>query len=86
MKVDAEMIVEKLRISYMRDAVQQLLTVVDEWCDGASKIVPEVDWSKMRLLDFQESLRSRELLTKRLVDKSCTLCENFATHVGVLPF
>ena len=63
----------------MREAVKSLDAMVQEW--HASGAVPEVDWSRMRTLDFQEVLKSRNESARRLQDHTCTLCSDFDHHV-----
>jgi len=85
-KIDIDMIIEKQRISFMNEAVSLLRGVLDEWTQREARIdengeVPEVDWGRMKQLEFQETLRSREALAKRLEGKGCVLCEQFEEHV-----
>ncbi|OBZ78640.1 hypothetical protein A0H81_01271 [Grifola frondosa] len=77
-KVEVEWIVEKHRMSSMNDAIQSLGIVLDEW--KAEGSIPEVDWNRMRSLDFQELLRSRNALAQRLTGFACTLCDDFTDH------
>ncbi|KAI0931412.1 hypothetical protein AcV5_005097 [Taiwanofungus camphoratus] len=80
-KVDVDYIVFAHRISHMQDAIQSLTAVLEQWL--SSKTIPEVDWSRIRSLDFQEILRSRNELAKRLADYACTLCEAFDSHYAI---
>ena len=82
-QVDVDMIVERSRISVMSDVVEQLNGIAQEWGSNQAFVVPEVDWSKMRQLEFQENLRSRNALETRLHGKSCILCQEFDEHVRV---
>ncbi|CAG7851695.1 DExH-box ATP-dependent RNA helicase DExH11 {ECO:0000305}; AltName: Full=AtHELPS {ECO:0000303/PubMed:21535471}; AltName: Full=Protein SKI2 homolog {ECO:0000303/PubMed:22511887}; Short=AtSKI2 {ECO:0000303/PubMed:22511887} [Serendipita indica DSM 11827] len=81
-KPDIDMILERQRISVMREIVEQLQEIATEWHNASPPRIPEVEWSKMRQLEFQENLRSREALEKRLEGKGCTLCEHFNEHYG----
>jgi len=83
-QVDVDMIIERQRISVMNEVVEQLHDIAQEWTNSPSPAVPEVDWLKMRQLEFQENLRSRNALEKRLEGKGCILCENFDDHVRIL--
>lgn len=65
----------------MRDAVNQLNALVREWVQGEQKYVPEVDWGRMRQLEFQESLRSRNTLSQGQQNNPCLHCPDFETHV-----
>ncbi len=48
---------------------------------GAAQI-PEVAWARVRSLEFQEALRGRDNLAKRLSKLGCALCEDFSEHVS----
>lgn len=64
----------------MRDGIASLQNLVQEWLDVGS--IAENDWAKMRALDFQEILRSREGLVQKLSTRACTLCTDFPHHVS----
>jgi len=52
---------------------------------GAADAVPEVDWSRLRRLEFQEALRSRDGYASRLAQHTaCTTHESFASEVSRL--
>jgi len=46
--------------------------------------LPEVEWTRLRALEFQEALRQRTSYTDRLVKLGCQLCDNFEDHVSWL--
>ncbi|KAJ9111455.1 hypothetical protein QFC19_001224 [Naganishia cerealis] len=46
--------------------------------------LPEVEWTRMRQLEFQEALKSRNTLANRLSSMSCKLCADFADHYEIL--
>ncbi|KAH9858296.1 antiviral helicase [Lenzites betulinus] len=77
-KVETEWIVEKHRISYMNDAVRSLQQVLAEWVRAGS--IPEVDWTRLRALEFQELLRARNELVPLLDRFTCALCPSFEDH------
>ncbi|KZT72960.1 ATP-dependent RNA helicase [Daedalea quercina L-15889] len=66
------------RILQMQEAIRALASVLEEWLQ--SDAIPEVDWSRMRSLEFQETLRSRNERAKRLVNAQCTSCPDFDNH------
>lgn len=70
----------------MRAAVELLEQVVQSWIadsKGASeRKIPEVDWRRMKALDFQEILQSRGALERKNRDRSCLLCPEFDIHVS----
>ena len=72
--------VERHLIIPMREAIKSLAEIVEEWVSAGS--VPEVEWVRMRSLEFQETLRARNELMKRLGKYKCTLCGDFEHHVG----
>ncbi|KAA1471410.1 antiviral helicase [Dentipellis sp. KUC8613] len=82
MKVDVDAIVERHKIPPMKEAIASLSTIVNEWTIAGT--VPEVDWSRMRFLEFQELLRSRNQSAACLNNSACTLCENFDHHYTIL--
>lgn len=64
----------------MEGAIQALSGVLEQWLQSDS--IPEVDWSRLRSLEFQETLRSRNERAKRLVSAECTSCPHFDDHVS----
>lgn len=78
-QVDVDAIVERHRISHMQNGVSALEGLVNEW--SSAKVIPEVDWARMRSLDFQEILASRNAQVKLLGIRACGLCSNFDDHV-----
>ncbi|KDR85602.1 hypothetical protein GALMADRAFT_234567 [Galerina marginata CBS 339.88] len=81
-KVEVNDIVDRHLISRMREAIAALRIIVQEW--SAAGMVPEVEWSRMRALEFQEILRSRDHLIEKLRDKRCVLCPSFANHYRLI--
>lgn len=64
----------------MRDVIRSLAGAIEDWTLAGH--IPEIDWARMRSLDFQEVLRARNELTKRLVTHAAVLCSDFESHVG----
>lgn len=75
-------IVEKHLKSKMTDVILELDYLVKEWTSTGA--VPEVDWSRMRSLDFQETVRARDRLLSRNQNPACVLCADFDHHVRVV--
>lgn len=46
--------------------------------------LPEVEWTRLRALEFQEVLRQRTSYLDRIAKLGCQLCENFEDHVSEL--
>ncbi|KAJ7103133.1 antiviral helicase [Mycena belliarum] len=80
-KIDVDAIVDRHLISRMREALALLESLVNEW--AINNIIPEVDWARMRALDFQDTLRSRNTLVKRLENRACLLCTDFEDHYSI---
>ncbi|CAK5264477.1 unnamed protein product [Mycena citricolor] len=81
-KIDVDAIVDRHLISRMREALALLSGLIDEW--GSLTQIPEVDWARMRALEFQETLRSRNAIVEKLAGRSCLLCANFEDHYAIL--
>ncbi|SJL06398.1 related to SKI2-antiviral protein and putative helicase [Armillaria ostoyae] len=77
-KVDVTTIVDRHLISAMREGVAALASMVRDWSSSGN--IPEVEWSKIRSLNFQEVLRSRSAYVQRIQNRSCLLCEKFEEH------
>ncbi|KAN0100273.1 DSHCT (NUC185) domain containing protein [Tylopilus felleus] len=77
-KVDASAIVDNHKKAPILDTTSALESVVAEW--AAAGTLQEIDWSRMRTLEFQETLRARNEILSRLKTFGCTLCENFDDH------
>ncbi|KAH9950987.1 antiviral helicase, partial [Amylocystis lapponica] len=81
-KVEVDYIVLARKSHHMQAAIMSLSSILSEWINHGS--IPEVDWNKIRSLDFQEILRSRNELVKKLDKYGCTLCEDFEDHYAVI--
>ncbi|PCH34097.1 antiviral helicase [Wolfiporia cocos MD-104 SS10] len=77
-KVDVPMIVPGHRIAAMKAAVQSLSEVLEQWLQ--SENITEAEWTRIRTLEFQETLRLRNQLVERLDSCSCTQCSDFDDH------
>ena len=80
LQVDVNEIAERHKITPMKQAVGQLDGIAREWANFGQ--IPEVEWSRMRSLEFQETLRSRNELRQKLSGKKCLECEQFKSHVS----
>lgn len=80
-QVDVDLIVLGHRISHMQDAVKSLSIVLDQWLQ--SDTIPEIDWSRVRSLDFQETLGARNELVVKSAECQSVNCEDFEDHVSV---
>lgn len=81
-KVEVDAIVDRHLISRMRDGLAQLSALADEW--ASAKEIPEIDWSRMRALEFQEILRNRSGLVERSRDSTCLQCPDFGRHYTII--
>jgi antiviral helicase SKI2 len=79
-KVDVNAVLDK---SYP-EAIDSTLASLKDIYDSLkqSETLPEVEWTRMRQLDFQEALKARNKLAERLQSMSCRLCADFAEHVS----
>lgn len=70
-------------VAPMKTLVVELRNLVkDEWMSGGR--IPEIDWSRVRKFEFQESLSRRDAVAAKLGSQSqwnCLDCENFKHHV-----
>lgn len=80
MQVDASAIVDSHKKAPILEATSTLEAIVMEW--AAAGTLLEIDWSRMRTLEFQETLRARNEILKILETFECTLCEDFDDHVS----
>ncbi|KAN0134981.1 DSHCT (NUC185) domain containing protein [Lactarius tabidus] len=80
-KIDVDSILEQSRSSAL-EAASQLEILAKEWANSGH--IPEVDWARMRVFEFQELLSRRVSLAKGLEGLSCVLCEKFEQHYHAL--
>lgn len=80
--MDVASILERQRISVMTEVMDQLIKISEEWVAANDSTIPEADWSKIRDLDFQENIQTRNKLDGLLENKSCLTCPAFEKHVG----
>ncbi|KAI0783389.1 antiviral helicase [Abortiporus biennis] len=78
LKIDIERIYQH-RIRSMNEVIGQLANVLEEWVSPGQ--IPEVEWgSRLRSLEFQETLRRRNELAASLIKFACLLCADFEHH------
>ncbi|KAH8835681.1 antiviral helicase [Flagelloscypha sp. PMI_526] len=82
LKVEVDAIVDRHLISRMREGIQGLENLIGEWCEAGS--VSEVDWSRMRALEFQEALRARNEIMTALENPETLLCADFDSHYSLV--
>lgn len=63
----------------MKEVTDILESSLDEWIPHGS--IPEVDWARLRVIDFQEILQTRNSLAEQLKPLGCVLCAEFDAHV-----
>ncbi|KAJ3797700.1 antiviral helicase [Lentinula aff. detonsa] len=81
-KIDVGAIADRHLISRMRETIIALQRIAEEWC--STGIIPEIDWNRMRAMEFQEILQSRNSLLTRLETKSCLSCNDFEAHYSIV--
>lgn len=65
----------------MNGAANTLAELAHEWTQAGK--VPEVDWARMRSLEFQDAVRSKDILAKRLDGYTCVHADDFDAKVGI---
>lgn len=83
-KVDVNAVLDKNN----PEAINSTLSALQETYNSlkSGDTIPEVEWTRMRQLDFQEALKARNSLAGRLNSMSCQLCADFTEHVGQTSF
>jgi antiviral helicase SKI2 len=83
LQVDVTAIVDRQEESSSMETIASLDEIRQQLV--SLPIIPEVEWSRMRSLEFQEALRRRDNLAKRLTKLGCRLCDEFSEHVSGVP-
>jgi antiviral helicase SKI2 len=78
--VDVNAVLDKNNPEAIESTLSALQGMYESLKSGES--IPEVEWTRMRQLDFQEALKARNSLADRLKSMSCQLCADFAEHVS----
>jgi antiviral helicase SKI2 len=78
--VDVNAVLDKNKPEAIEATLSALQGMYESLKIGES--IPEVEWTRMRQLDFQEALKARNSLADRLKSMSCQLCADFAEHVS----
>ncbi|CAA7264771.1 unnamed protein product [Cyclocybe aegerita] len=81
-KIQVNDIVDRHLISRMREAIASLESIAGEFSSTGS--ILEVDWSHIRSFEFQEILKSRNSLIKRINNKQCIICPDYSDHFQVM--
>lgn len=79
--MDVTSIVDRHLISKMREAVGGLEVLQNKWHD---EMIPEVEWGRMRALEFQETIRARDVLMARSGHYQCIQCPDFKNHASAI--
>jgi antiviral helicase SKI2 len=62
-----------------RQLESELQSIIKDWTSLGR--VPEVDWSRIRLLEFQDLLRDKATLMDKVEPSICLTCPEFSKHV-----
>lgn len=73
---------ERRLISALKDGLSSLQQLYHEWKELPHP--PEVEWPKMRSLDFQEALRAHEALVKKTDTFACVHDPDFENKVRLI--
>jgi len=79
-KVDVNAMLERRLILALKGTCSLLGELYSEW--GALPHPPEVEWPRMRSLEFQEALREHEILVQRLDTFKCVDDPDFDAKVS----
>nr|XP_019010148.1 antiviral helicase SKI2 [Kwoniella pini CBS 10737]OCF48929.1 antiviral helicase SKI2 [Kwoniella pini CBS 10737] len=82
LKVDHSGIIDKSS-KEARDKALHDLTILHEELSSLPEL-PEVDWSRIRAVEFVDAIKQRAMLTDRLRKLGCQLCEDFQDHYTIL--
>jgi antiviral helicase SKI2 len=80
-QIEVNEILNRHLISRMNEGVAALRSLVNEWIDVG--VITEIGWNHVRVLEFQDLLRSRKSLAKHLGDKECLKCPELVEHVRI---
>jgi antiviral helicase SKI2 len=78
-QINVDAIVDKRLKTSMQHAATQLNDLASRW--SGLQAIPEVDWSRIRTLEFQEVLQNRDQIVRVLDGYGCLHCETFDEHV-----
>lgn len=82
LKVNTSGIVDKHAKEASEKAAHDLAVLHEELGGMSYADLPEVEWTRIRQLNFQELIRQRAVLMGRLAKLGCVLCEDFDEHVS----
>ena len=80
-QIEVDDILNRHLISRMNEGIAALRPHVNEWMDLG--VITEIEWGRVRVLEFQDLLRSRNSLAKHLANKECLKCPEITKHVRV---
>lgn len=83
LKVNSSGIVDKRSAELCEKAAHDLGVMHEELGGMSYKDLSEVDWSRIKQLQFQDVIRQRALTMDRLKKLGCVLCEDFDEHVRI---
>lgn len=66
----------------MNSTVEELASIADEFIEDNG--IPEVDWTKMRSIEFQDALKTRRSLVKQQKRNDPTSYEHFESQVRII--
>ncbi|KAG8890932.1 hypothetical protein FRB98_002952 [Tulasnella sp. 332] len=74
--------IEWLKIASMQAVAVALQGLAQEWVNIGK--IGEVEWNRIRALEFQDAFRARDRFVKLSSGKACLLCEQFQEHYAIL--
>ncbi|WWC64395.1 uncharacterized protein I303_107005 [Kwoniella dejecticola CBS 10117] len=82
LKIDHSGIIDKSSKD-ARDKALHDLTILHEELSSLPDL-PEVDWSRIRAVEFVDAIRQRAILDDRLAKLTCQTCPDFHDHYAIL--
>ncbi|KAF8628226.1 hypothetical protein AX15_004008 [Amanita polypyramis BW_CC] len=81
-KIDVGLILTRRAAKVNEDIALLLQELLREW--RSQQKIPEIDWNRVRAMDFQETLQARNALAERLRARACLHCPNFTKHYAII--
>lgn len=67
----------------MEKAAHDLSILHEEFGGATWGDLPEVDWARIKAMEFQDLVRQRGVLMDRIMKMGCVLCPDFDDHVSL---
>jgi antiviral helicase SKI2 len=81
-QVESTAILDKRNKVASEKVLHDLIVLHDELSTLRPLEMPEVEWSRIRTIEFQDMIKQRYTLSDRLVRLTCQNCPDFDDHVS----